>query len=68
MTNKKQLFIINNYLTNKLKKIMKYFTFKNNNWDLEVAEIYNLTNMRQVNLYEFCEKTQTMIHCGIGLY
>ncbi len=47
---------------------MKYFTFKNNNWDWEVAEIYNLTNMRQVNLYEFCEKTQTMIHCGIGLY
>jgi len=45
---------------------MKYFILKNNNW--EIAKIYNLTNAKQINLYEFCEKTQKMIHCGIGLY
>lgn len=45
---------------------MKYFILKNNNW--EIAKIYNLTNTKQINLYEFCEKTQTMKHCGIGLY
>ena len=65
MTNKKQITIINKSLTNKLK-IMKYFILKNNNW--EIAKIYNLTNTKQINLYEFCQKTQKMIHCGIGLY
>ena len=65
MTSKKQITIINKSLTNKLKT-MKYFILKNNNW--EIAKIYNLTNTKQTNLYKFCEKTQKMIHCGIGLY
>ena len=45
---------------------MKYFTLQNNKW--EVANVYNLEKSRQVNLYDFCEKTQKMVFVGIGLY
>ena len=44
---------------------MKYFTIQNNKW--EIANIYNLTNSRQIKLYDFCNKTQEMVFVGIGL-
>ena len=45
---------------------MKYFTLQNNKW--EIANVYNLEESRQVNLYDFCGKTQKMVFVGIGLY
>jgi hypothetical protein len=41
-----------------------YFKIINGKW--QKAEIYNLEKSRQINLYDFCRKTNTMIFCGIG--
>lgn len=45
---------------------MKHFTIKNNKW--EIANIYNLTNSRQIKLYDYCEETNSMIWIGTGIY
>jgi hypothetical protein len=43
-----------------------YFKIINRKW--QKAEIYNLEKSHQINIYDFCPKTNTMIFYGIGLY
>jgi len=47
---------------------MKYFTIQNNKWEIVNIYDYDLTILRQVKLYDFCEITKKMVFAGMGLY